>query len=128
MLSKAASSTIFEFMVWHDLGTNTGLQEYWRTLYSLDQWLVCNVRYAIKPNQPTTHYLYKDIFFKLLRLERKKLKFVFVQFFFKQKRKKKIFLRKTATQKNIHFKFYLIHLFSAISSFIFCHCLKKINK
>ena len=25
-------------MVWHDLGLNPGLADYWRTLYFLDQW------------------------------------------------------------------------------------------
>ena len=32
MLSKAASSTIFECLVWLDLGLNPGLPDYWQTL------------------------------------------------------------------------------------------------
>ena len=35
MLSKAASSTIFESLVWLDLGLNLGLPDHWRTFYSL---------------------------------------------------------------------------------------------
>ena len=35
VLSKAASSTIFESLVWLDLGLNPGLPDHWRTLYSL---------------------------------------------------------------------------------------------
>ena len=38
MLSKAASSTIFESLVWLDLGLNPGLPDHWRILYSLGQW------------------------------------------------------------------------------------------
>ena len=33
-LSKAASSTIFESLVWHNLGLNPGLPDHWQTLYS----------------------------------------------------------------------------------------------
>ena len=33
-----ASSTIFESLVWLNLGLNPGLPDHWQTLYSLDQW------------------------------------------------------------------------------------------
>ena len=38
MLINAASSTIFESLVWFDLGLNPGLPDHWATLYSLGQW------------------------------------------------------------------------------------------
>ena len=38
MLSKAKPCTIFESLVWLDLGLNPGHSSHWRTLYSLDQW------------------------------------------------------------------------------------------
>ena len=41
VLSKSASSTIFEFLVLLDLGLNPGLPNHWRTLISFDQWLGC---------------------------------------------------------------------------------------
>ena len=37
MISKAALSTIFESLVWLDLGLNAGLPDHWRTLYSFGQ-------------------------------------------------------------------------------------------
>ena len=37
VLSKAASSTIFESLVWLDLGLNHGLPDHWQTLYSFGQ-------------------------------------------------------------------------------------------
>ena len=38
VLSKAASSKIFESLVWFDVGLNPGLPDHWRTLHSLGQW------------------------------------------------------------------------------------------
>ena len=38
VINKAASSTIFESLVWLDLGLNPGLLDHWRTLYSLGQF------------------------------------------------------------------------------------------
>ena len=38
MLSKAASSAIFESLVWLDLGFNHGLPDHWWLLYTLDHW------------------------------------------------------------------------------------------
>ena len=38
VLNKASSSTIFESLVWLDLGLNPGLLDPWQTLYWLDQW------------------------------------------------------------------------------------------
>ena len=40
MLSKEVSSTIFESLVWLDLGLNPSLPSHWWTLYSLGKWLV----------------------------------------------------------------------------------------
>ena len=37
VLSKAASNTIFESLVWLDLGLNIGLPDHWWILYSLGQ-------------------------------------------------------------------------------------------
>ena len=37
VLSKAASSTIFESLVWLDLGLNPGLPNHWQILFSLGQ-------------------------------------------------------------------------------------------
>ena len=39
VLSKVASSTLFESLIWLNQGLNSGLLGYWRTLYSLGQWL-----------------------------------------------------------------------------------------
>ena len=38
VLSKEASSTIFESLVWLDLRKNSGLTDRWQTLYSSAQW------------------------------------------------------------------------------------------
>ena len=38
VVSKEVSSTIFESLVWRDLGLNPNLPDHWRTLYPLDQW------------------------------------------------------------------------------------------
>ena len=39
MLSKGASCTIFESLIWLNLGLNSDHPDHWRTLYSLAQWL-----------------------------------------------------------------------------------------
>ena len=46
MLSKEASSTIFESLVWLALGLNLGLPGHWRTLYPPGQWACYKVNLA----------------------------------------------------------------------------------
>ena len=55
-VDKAESSTIFESLVWLDLGLNPGLLDHWRTFYSLGQWpgekIIGTLKYIHKLKSP----------------------------------------------------------------------------
>ena len=61
VLSKVASSTIFESLVWIDLGFDPGILGHWRTLYSLGQWPDKHI-YISKPRfLPSCEYVHTII-------------------------------------------------------------------